>query len=67
MANQDVQRDGWVTVQECCLIANALRNAARVHPAEKQRDADALRAAVEAHIRTSGNYERLDAAGGEAR
>ena len=67
MSTNGTQRGGWATAQEPCLISDTPRRAPHVDPALKHREAELLRAAVEAHIRAGGDYENLNAVGGESR
>lgn len=55
MIRQKTHRDGWATAMEPSLVTSPARDR-HVSLAEKQRDADALRAAVTAHIAAGGTY-----------
>lgn len=55
MIRQKTHRDGWATAMEPALVTSPVRDK-HVSLAEKQRDADALRAAVTAHITAGGAY-----------
>lgn len=58
MIRQKTHRDGWGTAMEPTLVASTPRER-HVSRAEKQRDADVLRANVEAHIAAGGDYQVL--------
>ncbi|TAA26553.1 hypothetical protein [Pseudoxanthomonas winnipegensis] len=51
-------RDGWASAMEPALV-NAPSRVEHVSKAQKQREADALRSSVEAHIAAGGAYHRL--------
>ncbi|WP_448482867.1 hypothetical protein [Pseudoxanthomonas mexicana] len=51
------QRDGWSTAQAPRLVAGHQLPDESVAPSKRQREADALREAVEAHIANGGQHE----------
>jgi hypothetical protein len=53
------QRDGWATAQQPRLIAGTQLPEESVAPAQRQREAERLRADVEAHIAAGGTYLQL--------
>lgn len=55
------QRDGWSTAQAPRLVAGHQLPDESVPPAQRQREADRLRAEVEAHIAAGGAHEILGA------
>ncbi|WP_454261474.1 hypothetical protein [Pseudoxanthomonas mexicana] len=55
------QRDGWSTAQAPRLIAGHQLPDESVPPAQRQREADRLRSAVEAHIANGGHHEVIAA------
>jgi len=65
MIRQKTHRDGWATAMEPSLVTSTTRDR-HVSLAEKQRDADALRAAVTAHIAGGGAYLVLTAHASES-
>lgn len=60
MRRQKIHRDGWATAQEPQLVTSPIREQ-YVSPTAKRSQAEALRAAVEAHIRSGGAYAVVDA------
>lgn len=58
MTIQKRQRDGWATAMAPVLVNTAAREK-HVSFAEKLREAQKLRASVEAHIAAGGAYEVL--------
>lgn len=55
MRRQKIHRDGWATAQEPQLVTSPAREH-YISPMAKRSQAEALRAAVEAHIRSGGSY-----------
>lgn len=55
MIRQKTHRDGWASAMEPALVTSPVRDR-HVSLAEKQRDADVLRARVMAHIAAGGAY-----------
>lgn len=53
------QRDGWATAQQPRLIAGTQLPDESVSPEQRRREADLLRAQVEAHIAAGGSYAVL--------
>jgi hypothetical protein len=53
------QRDGWATAQQPRLIAGMQLPEESVAPAQRQREAERLRADIEAHIAAGGTYVQL--------
>lgn len=57
MTNNSLQRDGWCSAQVPRLVHGPVLVDRPVHPAQKAREADNLRAAVDAHLTNGGMYE----------
>ncbi len=58
MSRVKFQRDGWATAQEPQLVT-APAQQQHVSREQKQREADQMRAEVEAHIRAGGSFEKV--------
>ncbi|MBD9478538.1 hypothetical protein [Pseudoxanthomonas sp. PXM02] len=55
------QRDGWSSAQAPRLVAGHQLPDESVAPSKRKNEADALRAAVEAHIASGGHHEVIAA------
>jgi hypothetical protein len=56
-ARMKPQRDGWATAQAPRLVAGHQLPDESISPVQRQREADRLRAEVEAHIAAGGAHE----------
>lgn len=56
-----VHRDGWATAMAPRLVDGAQQPEQVVSPSQKRREAEEMRAQVEAHLRAGGRIEVLPA------